>query len=57
LGHHKPAHWGLLGVTWVLALGQLPEIFRHDPFGAVTGAALPRSIGKTAVATPHQLTL
>ena len=44
------------GSTWVIALGQLPEIFRYDPFGAVTGAALPRSVGKTAVATPHQLT-
>ena len=33
------------------------KIFRHDPFWAVSNAALPRSIGKTAVAFPHQLNL
>jgi len=30
---------------------------RFDPFWAATGAALPRSVGKTAVAFPYQLNL
>ncbi len=40
----------------VISQGLLPEIFRHDPFLAVTGAALPRSVGQTAVANTYQLT-
>lgn len=40
----------------VISQAQLPEIFRYDPFLAVTGAALPRSVGQTAVATTYQLT-
>lgn len=48
--------WGITslrdGVYLGVALGQLPEIFRHDPFWALPGAALPRSVGKTAFATP-----
>ena len=45
----------------VIFRGLLPEIFRYDPFLydpflAVTGAALPRSVGQTAVATTYQMT-
>ena len=29
-----------MGSAWVLKPGQLPEIFRYDPFWAVTDAAL-----------------
>jgi len=53
--------WGVPGVhavgCGVIFRGLLPEIFRYDPFLAVTGAALPRSgVGQTAVATTYQLT-
>ncbi|MFN8955416.1 MAG: hypothetical protein ACK5V9_10585, partial [Burkholderiales bacterium] len=46
-----------LGSTWELALGLSPEIFRFAHFWAAPGAALPRSVDKTAVAFPHQLML
>ena len=36
----------------MLTQGPLTEIFRYDPFWAATVAALPRSVGKTAVTTP-----
>jgi hypothetical protein len=44
------------GSACTLVQGQLPEIFRFAHFLAVTDAALPSSVGQTAVAFPHQLT-
>ncbi|WP_227559056.1 hypothetical protein, partial [Acinetobacter calcoaceticus] len=37
------------GTAGLISQSQLPEIFRYDPFLAVTGAALPRNVGKTTV--------
>jgi hypothetical protein len=42
--------------AWVHALGQLRQIFRYESVWAATDAAPPRSVGKTAVTTPYQLT-
>lgn len=40
--------WGIqactLGASGVISQGQLPEILRHNPFLALTGAAYPRSV-------------
>ena len=41
----------------MIAPGQLAEVFRDYSFWAAPGAALPRSVGKTALAFPYQLNL
>ena len=57
MGHHNPAHSGLRGCLHRASWPRFFEICRHDSFWAVPGAALPRSVGKTAVAFPYQLNL
>jgi hypothetical protein len=53
LEYKKAVYWDLKGAY----RGQVAEIFRHDSFWAVPSASLPRSVGKTAVASPYQLNL
>ena len=55
MGHHKTAHSGLHGCLLRASWPRFFEICRHDSFWAVPSAALPRSVGKNAVAFPYQL--
>ena len=55
MGHHKPAHWGLLGSLHRAIWPRSFEICRHHSFWAVPDAALPRRVGNPAVAFPYQL--
>ena len=50
--YQKPVHWGLQGHLHRASWPRFFEICRRDSFWAVPGAALPRSVGKTAVALP-----
>jgi hypothetical protein len=48
---HRTASWKSTWLTWVLALGRLPEISLSGPFLGVTGETIPRSVDNSAVAT------